>query len=130
MKKTMLLASAAMIGVGFLAAHANAQGVPQTVEIAKVDVQKVAAGYRASKVIGNSVLNEANETIGKIDDLLVTRDGKEPYAVLSIGGFLGMGTHMVVVPYDSLKFADNEIVLPGGSKDGLKMLPVFQYAKE
>jgi hypothetical protein len=130
MKKTMLLASAAMIGVGFLAAHANAQGVPQTVDIAKVDVQKVAAGYRASKVIGSSVLNETNETIGKIDDLLVTRDGKEPYAVLSIGGFLGMGTHMVVVRYDSLKFADNKIVLPGGTKDGLKMLPVFQYSKE
>jgi hypothetical protein len=128
MKKTMLLASAAMIGVGFLAAHAKAQGVPQTV--AKVDVQKVAAGYRASKVIGSSVLNEANETIGKIDDLLVTRDGKEPYAVLSIGGFLGMGTHMVVVRYDSLKFADNKIVLPGGTKDGLKMLPAFQYSKE
>jgi len=116
--------------VSFLAPHAKAQGVPQTVEITKVDVQKVAAGYRASKVIGSSVLNEANETIGKIDDLLVTRDGKEPYAVLSIGGFLGMGTHMVVVPYDSLKFADNRVVLPGGSKDGLKMLPVFQYRKE
>jgi PRC-barrel domain len=130
MKKTMLLASAAMIGVGFLTAHANAQGVPQTVEIAKVDVQKVAAGYRASRVIGSSVLNDANETIGKIDDLLVTRDGKEPYAVLSIGGFLGMGTHLVVVRYDSLKFADNKIVLPGGTKDGLKMLPAFQYSKE
>jgi PRC-barrel domain len=126
----MLLASAAMIGVGFLAPHAKAQGVPQSVEIAKVDVQKVAAGYRASKVIGNSVVNDANETIGKIDDLLVTHDGKEPYAVLSIGGFLGMGTHMVVVRYDSLKFADNKIVLPGGSKDGLKMLPAFQYSKE
>ena len=130
MKKTMLLASAAMIGFGLMAAHAKAQGVPQTVEIAKVDVQKVAAGYRASKVIGSNVVNEANETIGKIDDLLVTRDGKEPYAVLSIGGFLGMGTHMVIVRYDSLKFADNKVVLPGGTKDGLKMLPAFQYAKE
>jgi hypothetical protein len=130
MRKTVLLTSAAMIGVGFLAANAKAQGVPQSVEIVKVDVQKVAAGYRASKVIGSSVVNDANETIGKIDDLLVTRDGKEPYAVLSIGGFLGMGTHMVVVRYDSLKFADNKIVLPGGSKDGLKMLPVFQYSKE
>jgi PRC-barrel domain len=130
MKEMMLLASAAMIGVGLLAADASAQGVPQVVEIAKVDVQKVAAGYRASKVIGSSVVNDANETIGKIDDLLVTRDGKEPYAVLSIGGFLGMGTHMVVVRYDSLKFADNKIVLPGGTKDGLKMLPAFQYSKE
>ena len=130
MNKTMLLASAAIIGVMLLAAHANAQGVPQSVEITKVDVQKVAAGYRASKVVGSSVVNDANQTIGKIDDLLVTRDGKEPYVVLSVGGFLGMGTHMVVIRYDNLKFADNKIVLPGGTKDGLKMLPAFQYSKE
>ena len=129
MKKTMMFVSAAMMGVALLSGPAGAQVVPQSVEIAKVDVQKVAAGYRASKVIGNSVLNDANETIGKIDDLLVTRDGKEPYVVLSIGGFLGMGTHMVVVRYDSLKFEDNKIVLPGGTKDGLKMLPAFEYAK-
>jgi hypothetical protein len=57
-------------------------------EIAKVDVQTVVAGYRASKVIGNSVLNDKGETIGKIDHLLVTCDGNEPYAILSIGGFL------------------------------------------
>ena len=41
MKKTMLLASAAMIGIVVLATHANAQGVPQAVEITKVDVQKL-----------------------------------------------------------------------------------------
>ena len=110
--------------------HTQKLGAPQSVEIAKVDLQTVAAGYRASKVIGSSVVNDGNETIGKIDDLLVTRDGKEPYAVLSIGGFLGLGTHMVVVRYDSLKFADKKIVLPGGSKDGLKMLPAFEYSKE
>ncbi len=130
MKKTMLLASAAIIGVSLLAAPADAQGVPQSVEITKVDVQKVAAGYRASKVIGSSVVNDANQTIGKIDELLVTRDGKEPYAVLSVGGFLGMGTRLVVIRYDSLKFADNKIMLPGGTKDGLKMLPAFEYSKE
>ena len=129
MKRTILLAGAALIGT-FLAAPAIAQGVPQTVDIAKVDVQRVAGGYRASKVIGSNVLNDANETIGKIDDLLVTRDGKEPYAVLSVGGFLGMGTRMVIVRYDSLKFADNKIVLPGGTKDGLKMLPAFECSKE
>lgn len=42
----------------------------------------------------------------------MTRDGKEPYAVLSIGGFLGMGGRMVVVRYGSLRFdPDNKIVL-------------------
>jgi hypothetical protein len=130
-KRKMLLASAITMSVIFFAGGVNAQGVQQTVPIAKVDVQTVAAGYRASKVIGSSVLNEANETIGKIDDLLVTRDGKEPYAVLSIGGFLGMGARMVVVRYDSLRFdPDNKIVLAGGTKDGLTMLPAFEYAKQ
>ena len=63
-----------------------------------------------------------------VDDLLVSRDGKQPYAVLSIGGFLGMGTRLVVVPYDLLKFADKRVTLPGGTKEGLKMLPEFKYA--
>jgi hypothetical protein len=130
MKKTMLLASAAMIGVGFLAAQAKAQGVLQTVELAKVDVHELSAGYRSSKVVGRSVVNDANETIGKIDDLLVSPDGKQPYAVLSIGGFLGMGAHLVVVPCDALKFAEKQVMLPGGTKEGLKMLPEFKYATQ
>ena len=108
MKKTMLLASVAMIGVGFLAAKANAQGVPQIVELAKVDVHELSAGYRSSKVVGRSVVNDANVTIGKVDDLLVSPVGKQPYAVLSIGGFLGMGAHLVVVPYDALNFAEKK----------------------
>jgi PRC-barrel domain len=128
MNKAIILASSAMISVALLSGGAGAQGTPQTIELAKVDVQKLAAGYRASKVIGSNVVNDANETIGEIDDLLVSLDGKEPYAILSIGGFLGMGTHLVVVPYDTLKFADKKVVLPGGTKDGLKMLSAFQYA--
>ena len=128
MKRMMVLASAAVIGVAVLSGGAGAQGTPQTVELVKVDVQKLAAGYRASKVIGSSVVNDANETIGKIDDLLVSSDGKQPYAVLSVGGFLGMGTRLVVVPYETLKFADNKVILLGGTKEGLKMLPEFKYA--
>jgi len=129
MRKTTFLAGAIMIGVASFAPQLNAQGVQQPVAIAKVDVQTVQGGYRASKVIGSKVLNDTNETIGKIDDLLVTRDGKEPYAVLSIGGFLGIDSKLVVIRYDSLKFVDNTIVLPGGTKDGLNILPAFEYAK-
>jgi hypothetical protein len=129
MKRVMILAGAAMVGMALLSGGARAQGTPQTVELlVKVDVQKLAAGYRASKVIGSAVLNDKNETIGKIDDLLVSPDGKQPYAVLSIGGFLGVGTQLVVVPYDSLKFADNKVILPGGTKEGLRRLPEFKYA--
>jgi hypothetical protein len=116
-KKLMVLASAAMIGVALVSGGVGAQGTPQTIELVKVDVQKLAAGYRSSKVLGSSVVNDAKETIGKIDDLLVSSDGKQPYAVLSIGGFLGVGTHLVVVPYETLKFADKRVILPGGTKE-------------
>ena len=127
MNKATLLASAAMISVALLSGGAGAQGTPQTIDIIKVDVQKLAAGYRASKVIGSSVVNDAGEAIGTIDDLLVSADGKQPYAVLSIGGFLGVGTHLVVVPYDTLKFANKKVVLPGGTKEGLKKLAEFKW---
>jgi PRC-barrel domain len=130
MKKAIVVVSAALASVFLLPGPATAQGTSQTVEIAKVDVQKLSVGYRASKVIGSNVLNDANDTIGKIDDLLVSPDGKTPFAVLSIGGFLGLGSHMVVVPYESLKLVDNKIVLPGGTKDTLKVLPEFKYAAE
>jgi hypothetical protein len=98
MHKGITFAGAAVFGVFLVFDLAGAQVAPQTVELAKVNVQKLAAGYGASKVIGSSVTNDANETIGKIDDLLVSPDGKEPFAVLSIGGFLGMGSHLVAVP--------------------------------
>jgi hypothetical protein len=54
--------------------------------------------------------------------------GQHP--LLSIGGFLGVGSHMVIVPYDSLKFVDDKASLPGGTKDGLRMLPEFVYASD
>ena len=130
MHKAMTFAGAAVIGLFLVVGSAAAQVAPQTVELAKVNVQKLAAGYRASKVIGSSVTNDANETIGKVDDLLVSPDGKEPFAVLSIGGFLGMGSHLVAVPYDSLKLVDKRLMLPGGTKESLKMLPEFKYASE
>ena len=132
MNKSIMFASAAILSAGivFFSNGVGAQGVPQTVELAKVDVQKLAAGYRASKVIGSGVVNKENEVIGKIDDLLVSLDGKEPYAVLSIGGFLGMGTHLVAVPYETLKSTDDKIVLPGGTKNSLRMLPEFKYASK
>ena len=104
------------------------QGTPQTVGIMKVDPQTVATGYRTSKVVGATVVNEANETVGAIDDLIVTPTEKVPFAVLSVGGFLGMGTKYVVVPFNTLQMKDKKIVLPGATKDALKALPEFKYS--
>jgi hypothetical protein len=105
-----------------------AQGAPQTVQLTKVDVVKVATGYRASKVIGASVVNEANDTVGKVDDIIIGQDGKSPFVVLSVGGFLGVGTKLVVLPYEQLKAVEGKMLMPGASKDALKALPEFKYA--
>lgn len=126
----ILLVSAAIAAATALAAPAFvlAQGTPQTVQLTKVDVVKIATGYRASKVIGTSVVNETNDTVGKVDDVIIGQDGKSPFVVLSVGGFLGMGNKLVVLPYEQLKTTGNKIVLPGATKDALKALPEFKYA--
>jgi hypothetical protein len=126
--KKHIIAGALLVGASLAAIPAFAQGSPQVVTVTRVELKTVDAGFRASKVVGSTVYNDANESIGTIDDILITRDGKEPYAVLSVGGFLGMGTKLVVVRYDALKFGKDKVVLPGGTKDGLKSLPEFKYA--
>lgn len=131
MSRSINIIVAAAIGVGFAIGPALpvlAQGKPQTIAIAKVDLQTLATGYRTSKVVGSAVVNEANDTIGTIDDLIVTPNEKVPFAVLSVGGFLGMGTKYVVVPYSSLQIANKKMMLPGATKDSLKALPEFKYA--
>ena len=106
-----------------------AQGTQQTAGIVKVDPQTVATGYRVSKVVGSTVVNDANETVGTIDDLIVTPGDKVPFAVLSVGGFLGLGTKYVVVPYSLLQVKDKQhMLLAGATKDSLKTLPEFKYA--
>ena len=121
-----LMASVTIIAVS-LSSPVFSQGAPQTLSMMKVDPQSLATGYRTSKVVGSAVVNEANETVGTIDDLIVTPSEKVPYAVLSVGGFLGMGTKYVVVPYSALEVNDKRMMLRGATKESLKSLPEFKY---
>jgi sporulation protein YlmC with PRC-barrel domain len=116
----------------FLAAIATsssfAQGAPQTVLLTEINPTTLANGYRASKIIGSSVVNEAGETIGTVDDLIVTTSDKVPYAVLSVGTFLGMGGYLVVVESTSLEVKDKKILLRGGTKERLMALAKYEYS--
>ena len=127
MKRSIALMAGAVVVAAALSEPALSQGTPQTAAIMKVDPQTVATGYRTSKVVGSTVVNEANETVGTIDDLIVTPTEKVPFAVLSVGGFLGMGSKYVVVPFSSLQVKNKQMVLPGATKDSLKALPEFKY---
>lgn len=129
MNKAILVASGILLSAGLLAGQASGQGTPQTIGLIKIDTQTLATGFRASKIVGSAVVNEANDTIGKVDDVIISPDGAAPFAVLSVGGFLGMGDRLIVVPYAALKFVGGRVTLPGASKAELKELPEFKYAK-
>jgi hypothetical protein len=48
--------------------------------------------------------------------------------VISVGGFLGVGSKLVAVPYDQLKVERDKITLPGASEASLKGLPDYHYS--
>ncbi|MBR0718967.1 PRC-barrel domain-containing protein [Bradyrhizobium liaoningense] len=65
--------------------------------------------WRASKLMGLNVYNEANEKLGDINELLVDKSGKINAVVIGIGGFLGMGEHDIAVSIDKLKFVEEPV---------------------
>ncbi|HWX08195.1 MAG TPA: PRC-barrel domain-containing protein [Bradyrhizobium sp.] len=71
--------------------------------------------WRASKVVGLGVYNDNNESIGTINELLMDKSGNVKIAVLSVGGFLGVGSHYVAIPYEKLKFVNEPVAYTGAS---------------
>ena len=71
--------------------------------------------WRASKLVGLSVYNDNNESIGAINDLLTEKDGKIKAVVIGVGGFLGIGEHLVAIPYEKVKFVNEPIVYSGAA---------------
>ena len=65
--------------------------------------------WRASKLAGVNVYNEANEKIGDINDVILDKSGKVANVILGVGGFLGMGEHYVAVAYDKLKWVNEPV---------------------
>ena len=69
--------------------------------------------WRASKVVGLNVYNEKNENVGSINDLLMDKSGSIKAAVISVGGFLGMGAKLVALPFDKVKFSTEPVAYTG-----------------
>jgi hypothetical protein len=100
----------------------------RAMELLKVDVEVVARGYRASTLIGASVTNDKNEDIGAIDDIVIDKK-RALYAILQVGGFLGVGGRLIAIPYEQLMIDDagKKITLPGATREELGKLNEFKY---
>ena len=69
--------------------------------------------WRASKVVGLSVYNDNNQSVGSINDLLMDKSGDIKAVVIGVGGFLGVGEHLVAVPLDKVKFVNQPVAYTG-----------------
>jgi hypothetical protein len=102
------------------------RALAQEVALTPMQATEVARGYRAETLKLKPVVNDKNETIGRITDFIFGKDGNI-YVVLAVGDFTGVGGHLIAIPFRSLKLDDpsGDIVLPGVSRAALEKLPVF-----
>ena len=81
----------------------------------------------ANTLIGNDVYNAKDEDLGDIKEIMLdTRTGRIAYAVLSFGGFLGMGEKLFAVPWAALTLDTvNKRFTMHVEKDRLENAPGF-----
>lgn len=114
----------AAVHVAAQVAGTTTLGVPAT------EITTLARGWSAKKqILGKTVYNDHNERLGDVDDIIVAPDKSLSYAIIGVGGFLGLGEHYVAIPFNQFKSGDGKYVLPGATKDTLKAIPTFNYAK-
>ena len=113
--------TAGLMGTALLATAAFAQTPTATTDRANMapaaasDTSSFQGTWRASKLVGLNVYNDKNESLGSINDLLTDKDGNIKAVVIGVGGFLGVGEHLVAVPLDKVKFVNEPVVYAGAS---------------
>ncbi|VXB75022.1 Photosystem reaction center subunit H [Massilia sp. 9I] len=141
----VLTMSAAPLWGGLAAAQTSAQSSAQApsapvagrapVGVTVIEMEAIVVGWSAKRdLLGKTVVNDKNEKIGKIDDLIVSPSKGSapaaPFAIVGVGGFLGMGKHDVAIPMAQFKVQNRQLSLPGATKDALKAMPAFEYRKK
>lgn len=130
-----LLTAAVLTIPGFALAQAPATTRPATPPVASPPATTVttptpaASARRASQIIGANIINDENRGVGEVHDLMVDTAGGATIAVLSVGGFLGIGERYVAIPLSELRWNNDRErwMLPGATVDSLKARPAFTY---
>lgn len=128
-----LLATAALAETTTTTPKADTPLPTATTSMAKTDSMFYAerGEWRASKLMGANVTNNAGEKIGRINDVLIDKDGKVAAVVIGVGGFLSMGERDAAVAYSSLKLtrdsSNNPLVSVNLTKDQLKAAPEWKW---
>lgn len=82
------------------------------------------------KMVGMDVVSSNNEELGEIDNLIVTAPDNILYAIVSVGGFLGIGEKLVAVPVANLTKTNEDKVRLNVTKEEIENAPEFRYTEE
>jgi sporulation protein YlmC with PRC-barrel domain len=114
--KMQKLLAAALLSAAVFSAPAYAQtaqtaqpAAPAATTAGSQEKMMLKDNWRASKLMGLDVYNEANEKLGDINELILDKNGKVNAVVIGVGGFLGMGEHDIAVSMDKLKFVEEPV---------------------
>ncbi|HEX7970066.1 MAG TPA: PRC-barrel domain-containing protein [Stellaceae bacterium] len=103
----------------------------EELDIVIVDMEDLEGGHRVSELMRSTVVNDADERVGTIDDFIIGGDDRVVFAILQVGGFLGLGGKLVAVPFDALVISEEDgkrrILLPGATREELENAPEFNY---
>jgi len=111
-----LAASALLASVAFAQSpSATTDSATTAAPAAASDTSSFKGNWRSSKLVGLNVYNDSNESLGSINDLLTDKSGNIKGVVIGVGGFLGVGEHLVAVTFDKVKFVDDPIAYTGAS---------------
>ena len=110
------LLAAALLSAAVFSAPAYAQtaqpadrAAPAATTAGSHEKMALKGNWRASKLMGLDVYNEANEKLGDVNELILDKNGKVGAVVIGVGGFLGMGEHDIAVSMDKLKFVEEPV---------------------
>ena len=110
-----LAGSALLASVAFAQSPATTDRAPMAAPATASDMTSFKGNWRTSKLVGLNVYNDNNESLGSINDLLTDKNGDIKAVVLGVGGFLGVGEHLVAVPFDKVKFVNEPVAYSGAA---------------
>ena len=95
-----------------------------------VEPKDVISGWSVQRqLLWQPVYNDQDEKIGKIEDIILNKERTASYAIVSIGGFLGLGAHDAAIPASLFHMKNGRLVLPGATMDQLRTIPPFEYSR-
>ena len=99
-----------------------------TLGVTVEELKLVVLGWSAKKdMLDKDVYNDKREEIGEISDVIVSPKKEVSWAILGVGGFLGIPSKLVAIPMDQLAITNGKFVLKGATKQVLKDMPEFKY---